>query len=91
MELLYLHSTEYENILHLFAWDFHQMFTNLTPTIINLPKNYLFLQTVYDVNKKRTYDQLGNWLNELEAYGTHSNMAKILVGNKTDMVSICSM
>lgn len=40
---------------------------------------------VYDVTKRNTFQKLDSWLNELEIYGTRPNMAKMIVGNKTDM------
>lgn len=39
---------------------------------------------VYDVTKHGTFQKLESWLNELEIYGTKSNMIKIVVGNKID-------
>jgi Ras-related protein Rab-18 len=40
---------------------------------------------VYDVTNKKTFENLETWLKELELHGTKSNIAKIIVGNKTDM------
>ncbi|RWR77161.1 ras-related protein RABA5a [Cinnamomum micranthum f. kanehirae] len=39
---------------------------------------------VYDVSRRRTFDSVGRWLNELQ---THSdmNVVTILIGNKTDL------
>jgi len=43
---------------------------------------------VYDVTRKDTFAGLESWLNELEMYTTKSNAVKMLVGNKTDKVSL---
>lgn len=39
---------------------------------------------VYDVTNRNTFDKLSIWLNELETYGTKSNMVQMVVGNKID-------
>ncbi|NXE40915.1 RB18B protein, partial [Ptilorrhoa leucosticta] len=46
------------------------------------------LFSVYDVTRKHTFTGLERWLNELEIYTTNSNTGKMLVGNKTDKVSL---
>lgn len=43
---------------------------------------------MYDVTRKDTFAGLESWLNELDTYTTKSNTVKMLVGNKTDKVSL---
>lgn len=43
---------------------------------------------MYDVTRKDTFAGLESWLNELEMYTSKSNTVKMLVGNKTDKVSL---
>eukprot|EP01027_Heterolobosea_sp_BB2_P008070 GEZU01011984.1.p1 GENE.GEZU01011984.1~~GEZU01011984.1.p1 ORF type:complete len:201 (-),score=27.74 GEZU01011984.1:99-701(-) len=40
---------------------------------------------VYDVTRKETFDNLKNWLSEVEMYSTHPDVVKLLVGNKIDV------
>ena len=47
-------------------------------------KQYIRFFLVYDVTSRSSFDQLGVWMRELDMYSTHSNVVKMLVGNKTD-------
>ena len=44
---------------------------------------------VYDVTRPETFQHLAQWLSEIEMYspGGGANVVKLLVGNKTDLVS----
>lgn len=46
------------------------------------------LLPVYDVTRKETFTGLEGWLNELDTYIARNNTVKMLVGNKTDKVSL---
>lgn len=46
------------------------------------------LLPVYDVTRKETFTGLEGWLNELDTYIAKNNTVKMLVGNKTDKVSL---
>lgn len=43
---------------------------------------------MYDVTRKDTFTGLDGWLNELEVYTSKNSTVKMLVGNKTDKVSL---
>ncbi|CAG8572765.1 16035_t:CDS:2, partial [Acaulospora morrowiae] len=39
---------------------------------------------VYDVSNRETFNELGNWFNELNTYCSNKNVVKMIVGNKVD-------
>ena len=43
---------------------------------------------VYDITERRTFNNLGRWLEELDRYGGEK-MVKVVVGNKRDQVTYC--
>ncbi|RKP28114.1 P-loop containing nucleoside triphosphate hydrolase protein, partial [Syncephalis pseudoplumigaleata] len=42
---------------------------------------------VYDVTNRDTFEELGNWLQELNLYTNNGNIVKMIVGNKVDKES----
>jgi GTPase SAR1 family protein len=42
---------------------------------------------VYDVTNRDTFDELNNWLQELNLYTNNGNIVKMIVGNKVDKVN----
>ena len=40
---------------------------------------------VFDVNERSSFDNLKQWLDELELYSTTAHSSKLLVGNKIDL------
>ncbi|KAI8054049.1 P-loop containing nucleoside triphosphate hydrolase protein [Syncephalis plumigaleata] len=46
----------------------------------------LFL-VIYDVTNRDTFDELNNWLQELNLYTNNGNIIKMIVGNKVDKES----
>lgn len=44
------------------------------------------LQIVYDVTDQQSFDNVKQWLNEIDRYAS-DNVVKILVGNKSDLTS----
>lgn len=69
--------------IKLAIWDTagQERFRTLTPSYYRDAQGAIL---VYDVTKRNTFDKLESWLNELEIYGTKTNMAKMVVGNKID-------
>lgn len=66
--------------------EFHCVFT----TIVHLHFDCRDAQgaiLVYDVSKKSSFQKLKSWLDELEIYGTHLNLIKMVVGNKIDQAT----
>lgn len=43
-------------------------------------------QTVYDVTSHQSFENVQNWLKEVDIYSTNESAVKMLVGNKIDMV-----
>jgi Ras-related protein Rab-18 len=41
---------------------------------------------VYDVAKRESFENISSWLAEIEIYATKPNLAKLLIGNKVDLV-----
>jgi len=39
---------------------------------------------VYDVSKRDSFDHLGTWLGEVNAYSTNAEAVRMLIGNKVD-------
>ncbi|XP_006000834.1 ras-related protein Rab-18-like [Latimeria chalumnae] len=71
------------NNVKLAIWDTagQERFRTLTPSYYRGAQGVIL---AYDVTRKDTFRQLGNWLNELETYCTKTNIVKMLVGNKID-------
>lgn len=74
------------NTVKLAIWDTagQERFRTLTPSYYRDAQGAIL---VYDVSNYSTFTKLETWLNELETYSTKSNIVKMVVGNKIDMVS----
>lgn len=73
------------SIIKLAIWDTagQERFRTLTPSYYRDAQGAIL---VYDVNNAASFTKLENWLNELDTYSTRSNIVKMIVGNKIDMV-----
>lgn len=67
-------------------WDTagQERFRTLTPSYYRDAQGAIL---VYDVSNANSFSKLENWLSELETYSTKSNIVKMVVGNKIDVVS----
>ncbi len=43
---------------------------------------------VYDVTSRESFDNIKDWLKEIDIYSTNEEAVKMLIGNKTDLVCI---
>lgn len=75
------------SIVKLAIWDTagQERFRTLTPSYYRDAQGAIL---VYDVSNAQSFMKLENWLNELDTYSTKSNIVKMIVGNKIDVVSI---
>ncbi|XP_041282533.1 ras-related protein Rab-18-B-like isoform X2 [Onychostruthus taczanowskii] len=73
--------------VQLAIWDTagQERFRTVTPSYYRGAQGVVL---VYDVTRKATFTGLGRWLSEVEMYTTSSSTVKMLVGNKTDKVSL---
>ena len=46
----------------------------------------VFLQVVYDVTDQESFNNVKQWLNEIDRYA-NENVNKLLVGNKSDLTA----
>jgi Ras-related protein Rab-18 len=46
-----------------------------------------WIETVYDVSNRSTFEHLQVWFNELETYSSTREVVKMIVGNKSDKES----
>ena len=51
-----------------------------------LESQALFLQVVYDVTDQESFNNVKQWLNEIDRYA-NENVNKLLVGNKSDLTA----
>lgn len=74
------------NAVKLAIWDTagQERFRTLTPSYYRDAQGAIL---VFDVNSYATFAKLEVWLSELDTYSTKSNIVKMIVGNKIDMVS----
>jgi len=72
-----------ENMVKLAIWDTagSERFRSLTPNFYRGSHGVIL---VYDVTNRQSFEKLDNWLSELDAYSTKSDIVKMLVGNKID-------
>ncbi|KAK2706105.1 ras-related protein Rab-18-B-like [Artemia franciscana] len=70
-------------LIRLALWDTagQERFRTLTPGYYRNTHGAIL---VYDVTQRSTFDNLSNWLVELDTYSTFPNTVKMLVGNKID-------
>ena len=61
-----------------------ERFRTLTPSYYRGAQGVIL---VYDVSSRVSFTKLDMWLNELQTYANRTNIVKMLVGNKIDMVS----
>lgn len=75
------------NTVKLAIWDTagQERFRTLTPSYYRDAQGAIL---VYDVSNYSTFAKLETWLNELEMYSTKSNIVKMVIGNKIDVVNI---
>lgn len=75
------------NTVKLAIWDTagQERFRTLTPSYYRDAQGAIL---VYDVSNYSTFAKLETWLNELEMYSTKSNIVKMVVGNKIDVVGV---
>lgn len=73
------------NTVKLAIWDTagQERFRTLTPSYYRDAQGAIL---VFDVNSYATFAKLEVWLSELDTYSTKSNIVKMIVGNKIDMV-----
>ncbi|CAG2179334.1 unnamed protein product [Oppiella nova] len=71
------------SVVSLAIWDTagSERFRALTP---NFYRGSHGVIVVFDVTQRPTFDRLDNWLKEVDAYCTHSDVVKMLVANKID-------
>lgn len=76
-----------DNTVKLAIWDTagQERFRTLTPSYYRDAQGAIL---VYDVSNYSTFSKLETWLNELETYSTKSNIVKMVIGNKIDMVNL---
>ena len=60
-----------------------ERFRTLTPSYYRGAQGVIL---VYDVTSRASFTKLDMWLNELQTYANRTNIVKMLVGNKIDMV-----
>ncbi|KAL0277361.1 UNVERIFIED_CONTAM: hypothetical protein PYX00_004679 [Menopon gallinae] len=74
------------NTVKLAIWDTagQERFRTLTPSYYRGAKGAIL---VYDVTNRTTFQMLDTWLDELETYSKDSNIIKMIIGNKIDLVS----
>jgi Ras-related protein Rab-18 len=60
-----------------------ERFRTLTPTYYRNAQGAII---VYDVSRRQTFERVEQWLQELDAYVNRTDVVKMIVGNKTDLV-----
>ncbi|XP_038044653.1 ras-related protein Rab-18-like [Patiria miniata] len=71
------------NTAKLAIWDTagQERFRTLTPSYYRGAQGVIL---VYDVSNQTSFQQLDQWLNELDTYSTKGDIVKMLIGNKID-------
>jgi Ras-related protein Rab-18 len=65
-----------------------ERFRTLTPTYYRNAQGAII---VYDVSRRQTFERVEQWLQELDAYVNRTDVVKMIVGNKTDLVQFSSI
>lgn len=75
------------NSVKLAIWDTagQERFRTLTPSYYRDAQGAIL---VFDVTCYQTFSKLETWLSELDTYSTKSDIIKMIVGNKIDMVTL---
>lgn len=62
-----------------------ERFRTLTPTYYRNAQGAII---VYDVSRRQTFERVEQWLQELDAYVNRTDVVKMIVGNKIDLVRV---
>ena len=73
-------------IIKVQIWDTagQERYRSIAKSFYQGAKGYLF---VYDITKKNSFDNINNWLSNLQNLVDETNISKILIGNKSDLES----
>eukprot|EP00754_Rhynchopus_humris_P042982 Rhum_TRINITY_DN2897_c0_g1::Rhum_TRINITY_DN2897_c0_g1_i1::g.8748::m.8748/K07910/RAB18; Ras-related protein Rab-18 len=74
-----------EQLVKLMIWDTagQEKFKTLTSSYYRGAHGVIF---VYDVTDRSSFDRLGSWMQEVETFKSYPTVAKMLVGNKVDLI-----
>ena len=73
-------------IIKVQIWDTagQERFRSVTKSFYQGAKGYLF---VYDITKKKSFDNINNWVLNMQNWADETTISKILIGNKSDLES----